>query len=478
MPPPPGEAPRVGELVAGARLTALVGRGGSGQVWAATEEPGGARVAVKLLDRSGAEREAQLLAGLRHPHVLPLRRVAHDPPAVVTDLAEGGSLQAQVQARGCLTAGEVATVVAPLADALAFLHGRGVVHGDVSGTNVLFVGRGRPVLADLGSATLAGVGEASATPGYAAPEVLAGARPGPASDVHGLGAVAWLALTGGVPPSAEDRLPLRLLAPECPDALAEVVTAALDPDPAARPAPEDLAGEVRLSCTPCAVRLVPGAALGVRAEEAVTYRVRLAAADDPAPARSPRRRPGRRSALAGAVVAGVAAAVTTGVLLAPTLRPDATGTGPAVPSGPDALPLAADPAAPATSGAPASSDGAEDGDGGSPGGDPVPLGGGELVAQVTALVAARQEALRTGDPAALGRVHHPDGDTLARDRALLGAGPVPVGYEVIAVTPVPGRPGVATVLTRTTGAGREVTEEVVVELGLADGGWRVLAVQG
>jgi serine/threonine protein kinase len=72
------------------------------------------------------------------------------------------------------------------------------------------------VLADLGVAGLAGDGVPWATPGYAAPEVLAGARPGPAADVHGLAAAAWLALTGSVPPPEPERLPLGLLAPDCP----------------------------------------------------------------------------------------------------------------------------------------------------------------------------------------------------------------------------------------------------------------------
>ncbi|WP_340295723.1 protein kinase domain-containing protein, partial [Aquipuribacter hungaricus] len=289
------DGPREGDEVAGVVLGSPVGSGGSGSVWAGTDVATGERVAVKLLHRrpgagpsaaggtaAGARagggnaageagavedagwllaREGALLGGLRHPHVLAVRRVCSDPPALVTDLASGGSLAAQVAARGTLTPGEVVTVVAPLADALAALHARGVVHGDVTAANVLFVDRGRPVLADLGVARLAGSGTAWATPGFAAPEVLAGAAPGPAADVHGLGAAAWLALTGAVPPVEEDRLPLGLLAPSCPSRLTAAVTAALDPDPAARPAPEELAAAARATCPGTAVRLVPSAAL-------------------------------------------------------------------------------------------------------------------------------------------------------------------------------------------------------------------------
>ncbi len=228
----PGPAPGAGDVVAGVRLTSRVGRGSAGTVWSGTEVASGPRVAVKLLDRPSDGREAALLGAVRHPHVLPLRRASTDPPALVTDLAPGGSLADQVAARGTFPPGEVVTLLAPLADALAALHARGVVHGDVSGGNVLFVDRGRPVLADLGVAALLGGGTAWATPGSAAPEVLAGSPPGPAADVHGLGALGWLALTGALPPPEEDRLPLGLLAPGCPAGLLDAVTAALRTRPA------------------------------------------------------------------------------------------------------------------------------------------------------------------------------------------------------------------------------------------------------
>lgn len=509
-----GAVGSVGAVVAGVRLTAFVGEGASGRVWAGTDESDGSRVAVKLLhgsdgnsdgdgdgDRDAhADVEGALLQGLRHPHVLAVRRVSTDPPAVVTELAGGGSVASQVRARGCLSAAEVVTVLAPLADALAWVHGRGVVHGDVSGTNVLFVDRGRPVLADLGGARLAGRGEVVATPGYAAPEVLAGDEPTAAADVHGLAAVAWLALTGTAPPAAEDRLPLRLLAPECPDELVEAVTAGLDPDPAARPGPLELAAAARAACPGEPVRLVPSAALGVRADEAVTYRVRQAAARERA-ARAPGRwRPGRRSAAVLAATLG--ALLFAGVVGFVTLD----GTSPV--AGPAAQGVPGSPAAPATTGPtaqptaqppenqpieneptenqptenqPTENQPAEN--------QPADEPSTALTRTVTGLVHGREAALRAGDLTALDRVHHPAGSTLATDSALLLSGPVDVRYEVLDVHPdASGRgpamsggqePGPVRALVRlrtAVGGAAPLTEQVLVELDRHDGTWLVRSV--
>ncbi|WP_380167911.1 protein kinase [Jannaschia sp. R86511] len=477
---PSAPAAEAGRVVAGVRLRELVGRGSTGQVWAGTDLSDGCRVAVKLLDAGPEPADVALAQGLRHPHVLAVLRVQQDPPAVVTPLAGGGSLAAQVAARGGLGPGEVVTVLAPLADALAWLHARGVVHGDVSATNVLFVERGRPVLADLGSARLAGTGHAVATPGFAAPEVVAGAEPTPASDVHGLAAVGWLALTGHLPVHAEDRLPLRLLVPDCPEALVEAVLRGLDPDPAARPGPAELAALVRSAARPEPVGLVPSAAVGVRPEEAVTYRVRQAArADDARPRRGRVRLRVRlrgRLRLRSRVVAtavGAATAVAAAVVLVLAVGGGSSGV---LPGGGDT------PGPPGADDVVAAGDRSAAGTGAVGAASPTP----ELVA---GLVAARQAALRSGDVTRLDRVHHPDGRTLGADRALLAAGPVAVTYRVLAVDPVPADPvgtsGAAAPdepwrasvrLSTALGLDPAVTEEVVVELGRHEGRWLLRAV--
>jgi hypothetical protein len=210
----------------------MLGFGATGEVWAGRDDATGERVALKRLrtggDREVLRREAALLAAFRHEHVVRLRGVlgVGDGLVLVLDLAEGGSFAGLLAVRGRLAAVEVAALCAPLADALAAAHAAGLVHGDLSPGNLLLDARGRPLVADLGTARL--VGDASelveGTAGYVDPAVLAGSPPVPASDVYGLAAVAAHLLTGEPPaPGATGPGLLGALAPS------------LHPDPARRP---------------------------------------------------------------------------------------------------------------------------------------------------------------------------------------------------------------------------------------------------
>jgi serine/threonine protein kinase len=270
-------------------------------------------VAVKVV-RGGAQagRELAVLLGVNHPHVVGLRAgvpLADGSIALVLDLVDGGTLAQLVAARGHLRPGEVVTVVTPLARALGDLHALGVEHGDLAPGNVLFDRDGKPMLADLGTVRITGEArdEQFGTPGYVDPVVVAGGRSGPPSDVYGLGALAWFALTGRTPPGPLLRPPLAELVPDVPDALVAVLEDALDPDPARRPAPDALAQRVfdavpaqpvwLVGCTP--------------ADGGLTHRIRQLAADDERPAvparhrvrqgRGSRLRRGRHPLLFGAM---------------------------------------------------------------------------------------------------------------------------------------------------------------------------------
>jgi serine/threonine protein kinase len=187
----------------------LLGVGGSSEVWRAREQPSGDVVALKRLRHLGSRdalaREAALLATVHHDHVIRLRGVVPcgDGLVLVLEFAEGGSLASLLAARGRMSPGEVVTIGAPLAQALSDIHARGLVHGDITPANILFDGSGRPLLADLGVASLAGedAAQMGATAGYADPALLSGAvaRPGPTGDVHGLAAVCFSALAGVLP---------------------------------------------------------------------------------------------------------------------------------------------------------------------------------------------------------------------------------------------------------------------------------------
>ncbi|SNS44778.1 Serine/threonine protein kinase [Geodermatophilus pulveris] len=265
-------------VVPGYRLEELLGRGGSGEVWRAVPRSGGAPVAVKLLVAGDAERqarEAALLGELDHPHLVRLHEVVHEPRrggqprvALVLDLLAGGSLAALLARRGRLRPGEVVTALAPVAAALAHAHERGVVHGDLSPGNVVFTAEGRPVLTDLGVAHV--LGEESAgevTPAYVDPSVARGGACGPASDVFGVAAAAFHALTGVAPwnaatpadtlrVAADGELPdLAALAPEAPPELLAVVARGLSADPHDRGSAAAFALDLRHACRPEPVRL-------------------------------------------------------------------------------------------------------------------------------------------------------------------------------------------------------------------------------
>ncbi|MGY1638517.1 protein kinase [Geodermatophilus sp. SYSU D00742] len=280
MPTPP-PAPRGSAdtpVVPGYRLEQLLGRGGSGEVWRAVPRSGGAPVAVKVLvagDPERQAREAALLGELDHPHLVCLHEVVHQPRrggqprvALVLDLLPGGSLAALLARRGRLRPGEVVTAMAPVAAALAHAHDRGVVHGDLSPGNIVFTVEGRPVLTDLGVARVLGESAAAeVTPAYVDPTVARGGAPGPASDVFGVAAAAFHALTGVAPwnaatpadtlrVAAEGHLPdLAELAPDAPVELLAVIARGLSPDPAERGSAAAFALDLRHACRPEPVRL-------------------------------------------------------------------------------------------------------------------------------------------------------------------------------------------------------------------------------
>jgi hypothetical protein len=281
----PAESP----LVPGYVLETLLGRGGSGEVWRAVPRRGGPPVAIKLLvdgDPERQAREAALLGELDHPHLVRLIEVVHQPRrggvarvALVLELLEGGSLAALLARRGRLRPGEVVTAIAPVAAALAHAHGIGVVHGDLAPGNIVFTAEGRPVLTDLGVARVLGeVAAGEVTPPYVDPTVARGGAPGPASDVFGVAAAAFHALTGIAPwnaatpadtlaVAAAGYLPdLTELAPAAPPELIAVIERGLSADPHDRGSAAAFALDLRHACRPEPVRLpvsgVPDAELG------------------------------------------------------------------------------------------------------------------------------------------------------------------------------------------------------------------------
>jgi hypothetical protein len=398
--------------------------------------------------------------------------------ALVLELLAGGSLAALLARRGRLRPGEVVTAIAPVAAALAHAHGHGVVHGDLSPGNIVFTAEGRPVLTDLGVARV--LGEAAAaevTPPYVDPTVARGGAPGPASDVFGVAAAAFHALTGVAPwnaatPSdtlvvaAAGMLPdLRELAPDAPPELVAVISRGLAADPHDRGSAAAFALDLRHACRPEPVRLpadgVPDADLGRTGRGPRTELTHQVPGRRPRPAPVVAAPPGRRERWRMAVhewarrrpgpsagrAAGVAA-VLAGLFAAGWLavhrvgeagaRDDAGTVVAAVASdlpggsagdtptaGPTELPAEGAPAA----GSPADRQQAPDS-----------VEGWRSV--VTALYERRAAAFASASPEQLAEVYTPGSPLLGADqdhaRALAAAGEVLRGFapEVVAVTGV------------------------------------------
>lgn len=245
-------------------LQARLGEGGMGIVHLARHRDG-RRAALKVLRphivgddeaRARLAREVDSLSRVRSPWVAEI--IDADPwgetPYVVTRYVPGASLHDLVVDEGAIDGDDLWWLAGCLAEGVAAVHAAGVLHRDVKPANVLMEGR-TPILIDFGLARVAEdprltqTGWLLGTPGYLAPEILYGDTPTPAADVHAWAAtVAWAA-TGRNPygrgPSTAIMDRTRrgehdLSGMTGP--LADVVDAALDPDPLARPTlPEILA---------------------------------------------------------------------------------------------------------------------------------------------------------------------------------------------------------------------------------------------
>lgn len=205
--------------IEGYELGAALGAGGMGQVFDARDADG-RRVAVKVL-REGADevaaarlvREAELVGQMRHRALVRVHdagRTDDGRPYLVMEHVDGETLAEAVAARGPLNAEQAWATVREVANALAHAHSHGVLHRDLKAANVLLDGRGRPKLSDFGLARREGdpklsqSGASVGTPLTMAPEQWWAARVDERTDVYGLGAILYEALTGAAPWEGEE----------------------------------------------------------------------------------------------------------------------------------------------------------------------------------------------------------------------------------------------------------------------------------
>jgi serine/threonine-protein kinase len=254
----------------------VLGSGGFATVYAVYDHRLKREVAVKVLRpellaapavRERFQREAEAVARLRHPNIIPIFAVGEtaDLAYFVMPLIAGESLQARLDREQRLPVDEVRRILRETADALASAHRAGVVHRDIKPDNLLLEGpERRVVVTDFGIAKavrgddqvapLTATGVVVGTPQYMSPEQAGGEGPiDHRSDIYSLGVVGYQMLAGQPPFGGatvaaillkhitEEPQPVTRARPDCPADLAAAINRCLLKDPARRwSAVEDL----------------------------------------------------------------------------------------------------------------------------------------------------------------------------------------------------------------------------------------------
>lgn len=253
-----------GTVLAGRfRIEALLGVGGMGVVYRATDLALDVPVALKLLRPELAGRpeafdrfrqELLLARQVSNPHVVRIHDIAqHDGRWMISmDLVEGESLDHYLDRVGRLAVDDALRIARQVAEGLGAAHARGVVHRDLKPANVLIDAAGNAYVNDFGvarslvSSGLTQSGATVGTPDYLSPEQARGERVDPRSDLYALGLILYEMLSGELPFAGgtvaevlgqrmvRTPQPLTRKRPELPAWIARLVDKLLRPQPAHR----------------------------------------------------------------------------------------------------------------------------------------------------------------------------------------------------------------------------------------------------
>ena len=239
-----------------------LGKGGMGSVFLARHRTAGHDVAIKVISSkyiadadalSRFEREARLMARIRHPNIVhqyELRRLRGGHVALVMQYVRGESLIAVLRRRGKLRFDECTQILRDIGLALEHAHANGIIHRDVKPHNILIdADKGVALLSDFGiakatqgDAEVTATGMAIGTPAYMAPEQIDNGVVDGRADLYSLGVVGWEMLSGrrawegeslfGIiyKQKHQDLAPLTLLRPDTPQRLLLALEGALEKD--------------------------------------------------------------------------------------------------------------------------------------------------------------------------------------------------------------------------------------------------------
>jgi serine/threonine-protein kinase len=211
----PMKDPHLQQVLGPYRLDRVVGRGGMGTVYAATELGRGEVCAVKLLapaltgDPAFRERfsaEIESLKKLRHPNIVQLYGYGEQDGQLYysMELIAGSSLQDELRHGRRFSWRDVVNIAVDVCGALKHAHDHGIVHRDLKPANLLYTADEKVKLLDFGIAKLFGnpgltTGSVMGTADYMAPEQAEGKAVGPRTDLYSLGSVMYALLTGRPP---------------------------------------------------------------------------------------------------------------------------------------------------------------------------------------------------------------------------------------------------------------------------------------
>ena len=266
-----------------------LGRGGMGVVYLARDVQLDRDVAIKVLPthlaltaaaRDRFLREARTAAGLSHPNIVPIHRVSEMGGFVffVMSYVDGETLGERLRTRGPIPPADATRVLREVAWALAYAHGRGIVHRDVKPDNILLeAGTGRALVTDFGIAhggkdanVATHPGKIMGTAHFMSPEQAADQPIDGRSDIYGLGVVGYLAVSGRLPfessnvhalmvrQATEAAPSVMRAAPGLPPALGAAIDRCLARDPAARFADGEALAEALVPATETRPALPPG----------------------------------------------------------------------------------------------------------------------------------------------------------------------------------------------------------------------------